>query len=154
MRDEHSALWRFFRNLQASSPVGVQQGLQPNEVLPVDVVERGIRLAYDDDNVVIVGRGGQMVLRGRPNVFHVRIVAPLERRVETAAKYDGLPLDAARNRVVGHDKTAAAYIKDTYRADPADPKLYDLVINTERLTWECAAATIETALKCFAPRPK
>ncbi len=154
VRDEHSALWRFFRNLQASSPVGMQEGSEPNEVLPADVVERAIRLAYDDDNVVIIGRGGQMVLRGKPNAFHVRIVAPIERRVETVAKYDGLPLDAARNRVVAHDKTAAAYIRDTYRADLTDPKLYDLVINTERLTWECAATTIATALKCFAPQAK
>lgn len=154
VRDEHSALWRFFRNLQTSSPLGQQESLQPNEVLPVDVVERGIHAAYEDDNVVIIGRGGQMVLRGRPGVLHVRVVASLEKRVETVAKFDGLPLDAARNRVVAHDRTARAYISDTYRTDSTDPKLYDVVINTERLTWDAAAAVIETALKYVAPRLK
>ena len=154
VRDEQSALWRFFRNLQASSPLGAQTGLQPNAVIPVDVVERGIRLAYNDDNVVIVGRGGQMVLRGQPDVLHVRVVAPLEQRVDTVAKFDGLPLDAARTRVVNHERAADAYLRNTYHVEPNDPTLYDAVVNSGRVSWEAAAAMVEAAVKHLPARAK
>ena len=44
-------------------------------------VERIIRELADAGEVVIVGRGGQVVLRGRPDVWHVRVIAPPEARV-------------------------------------------------------------------------
>ncbi len=104
VHDEHSPLWRFFRNLQASSPLGKREGLVREGELPFQAVEELIRQAYDADNVVVVGRGGQMVLRGRPGVLHVRVVAPLEKRIPIVAQFDGLPLDAARDRVLGRDR--------------------------------------------------
>ncbi len=154
---ERGALWRFFRNLQASSPLGQTVpagGIETNAVLPVDVVERGIRAAYNEDNVVIVGRGGQMVLRGLPDVLHVRVVAPIEKRAETVAQFDGLPLDAARERALSHERTATAYIRSTYGGDLSDPALYDVIVNTGRLTWDAAADMIAAAVKHLAPRAK
>lgn len=151
---EYGALWRFFRNLQAGSPLGQSQSLQTNEVLPVDVVERGIRRAYEEDNVVIVGRGGQVVLRNTPDVLHVRVVAPFEKRVETTARADGLPLEKARDRVQAHDRTGTGYIRNTYGIDPTDPVLYDLILNTGRMTPETGADMIIVALKHLGRRAR
>lgn len=154
VHDEHSPIWRFFRNLQAGTPLGKRQGMSHEGELPFEAVETLIRLAYDEDNVVVVGRGGQMVLRGRPGVLNVRVVAPLEKRVTTVAQFDGLPIDAARDRVHGRDRAAASYVRQYYNVDIADPSLYDIVINTAQLSWEAAADVIMLALKHVAPRAK
>ncbi|MCU0507227.1 MAG: cytidylate kinase-like family protein [Anaerolineae bacterium] len=151
--DERGALWHFFHNLQASSPIGQAQGARTNEALPVDIVERGIRVAYREDNVVVVGRGGQVVLQGLPDVLHARVVAPLQNRIDTSAHIDGLPLDAARQRVLAQDRAGTDYIRNTYRLDPTDPTLYNMVVNTGRMTPEACADTIISALKHIGRRP-
>jgi CMP/dCMP kinase len=154
VHDEHSAIWRFFRNLQADSPLGKREGLLREGEMPFETIEELIRQAYDADNVVVVGRGGQMVLRGRPGVLNVRVIAPLEKRIPTVAQFDGLPLDAARDRVHGRDRSSAGYVRQYYNVDVADPCLYDVVINTAQLSWDAAADMIVAALKHLSPRPK
>ena len=51
-----------------------------NQQQYVSLVESAIRSAYRSGNVVIVGRGGQAILKDSPNVFHVRVKAPLDFR--------------------------------------------------------------------------
>jgi cytidylate kinase len=41
------------------------------------------------DNVVIVGRGGQVLLKGFPGVLHVRIIAPFDLRVQRIREQGG-----------------------------------------------------------------
>ena len=48
-------------------------------------------------NVLIVGRGGQAVLRGWPETLHLRIIAPLEVRVERLVQRHG---DYLRGRTI------------------------------------------------------
>lgn len=39
------------------------------------------RLLINREVIVIVGRGGQAILKDKPDVLHVRIEAPLEARI-------------------------------------------------------------------------
>jgi cytidylate kinase len=151
--DDLGLLGRFFRNLQAASPLGQQEGLKQEGELSRDAIERFVRIAYDEDNVVVVGRGGQMVLGDKPDVLHVRVIAPLETRVPVVAQYEGLTADVALERIQARDRAAANYVRQNYRVDIADPCLYDIVINTSRLTWEAGAGLVIHALQYLAPRP-
>ena len=56
--------------------LSAQQDAQ--EALSIEFVRKMICSAYEHGNVIIVGRGGQVVLAGKPKVLHVRIIAPLE----------------------------------------------------------------------------
>src|SRR5204863_422146 len=49
-----------------------------------------ITAAATTGHVVIVGRGGQVLLANRRNVLHVRVIAPLELRVAYTARREGL----------------------------------------------------------------
>ena len=42
-----------------------------------EAVESLIHSAYARGNLVLVGRGGQVILRDKPGVLHVRIQAPM-----------------------------------------------------------------------------
>lgn len=93
-------------------------------------IERIIRELADEGEVVIMGRGGQVVLRNRPDVLHVRVVAPLESRVNWLQQGQQLSAAAAQARLLQSDKNRAGYLKRSYHVDPNDPTLYHLTINT------------------------
>ena len=87
-----------------------------------------------EGEVVILGRAGQVVLAGRPDAVHVRIIAPPEVRCRRIASQQGIPAAAARAQLQQSDRTRRAYVREAYGVNWNDPQLYDLVLNTGRLT--------------------
>jgi len=101
----------------------------------------------DEGCVVIVGRAGQVVLAGRPDVLHVRIIAPADQRAQRLAQSQGVALAAAQAQVRASDRSRRAYLRRHYRVAWDDAQLYDLVINTAKLPLEAAADLVCRALK-------
>ena len=93
-----------------------------------------IHAAYEMGKAVILGRGGQVVLREKPDVLHVRLVAPLEMRIRRRQMRAGLTAEAARRQVIERDRASAEFAHRYYEVDVADPALYDLVIDTRKLS--------------------
>ena len=119
----------------------------------VEPVMRLIHVAYEMGNVVVIGRGAQVVLRDKPDVLHVRLTAPLEIRVRRHQIRAGLDVEAAREQVLHRDRASAQFVQRYYDADVADPALYDLIVNTGRLPLEVAAELIVSALAALNPSP-
>jgi cytidylate kinase len=97
--------------------------------------------------VVIVGRAGQVILRGRADAVHVRVIAPLELRAMRVAHARNISLRAARAQVTTSDRTRRLYLSHNYQADWDDPDLYDLVLNTARLTSATATELVVRAIE-------
>ena len=111
-----------------------------------------ITAAATTGHVVLVGRGGQVLLADKRDVLHVRVVAPLELRVAYVVHREGLDLDAARERVQAKDRARTRYMQTHYRCQHEDPHLYDLVINTAVLDLDRAVDLICLALEDKASR--
>jgi cytidylate kinase len=105
-------------------------------------------LAARRGNVVIVGRGAQFILP-RSCGLSVRIVAPLDFRVEQVLLRRGLSAKKAREFVEDSDRQREAFIKRSFRRQVTDPHLHDLVINVEKLVQEDAADLIVAAAQSF-----
>lgn len=99
-----------------------------------------------EDNVIIVGRAGQVILGGVVGVLHVRIFAPIELRVQRVAEQQGIGIEAARAQVETSDQSRVRYLRRYYSVRWDAPDLYDLMINTAHLSPTCAAAVICEAL--------
>ena len=99
------------------------------------------------DNVVLAGRSSTIVLRQVPHVVRVRTSAPEHTRAQHLENQMGLTHEAALNYVRHSDRERAARVKFLYQLDVDDPLLYDLVLNTERLTVEKGAALIRETLR-------
>ncbi len=99
-----------------------------------------------NENLVIQGRGSQFILKDLPGAFHVLIVAPLEMRVQRVRENLKLSEEEARSKIARHDKGSREFIKRYFRAEMENPVHYDLVINTEHLGVEEAAAIVIHAL--------
>lgn len=109
-------------------------------------VEQVLHELVHEGNVVIVGRASQVVLKDQPNVLHVRIVAPLPVRVERLTARDNISAEAARARICESDRSRRDYLRRYYGVDWNDPELYDLVLNTARITLASGASLIVRAL--------
>lgn len=98
------------------------------------------------DNVVIVGRGGNFLLRETPYALSVRIVAPLAQRIEAIAKRESLSQNAAELLVKKVDKEMAGAVRLIYGKDIDDQSSYDLVFDLGILPAQEAFAAIKAAL--------
>lgn len=106
-----------------------------------------IRSLAERGNVLILGRGSQVILRDWPGSLHVACVAPTDWRAEVVAQRDGLSLEEARRRVHDGDRGRAAFHRRYFKVDVNDPCLYDLVIRTDRIPGETAAELVSVAAR-------
>jgi cytidylate kinase len=93
-------------------------------------------------NVIFIGRGSTIVTARLPGVFHVRLVAPLEKRIDHAREFYHLSPPAARKFCRHEDLGRKRYLKKYFGADIDDPLLYHLVVNTGMMSFDEAAQTI------------
>ena len=95
---------------------------------------------------VIVGRGAAQFLPP-DKTLRVRLVAPLDDRIAMMQKRTGLQKEQAARRVESIDLDRTNFVREHFHQDPADPTLYDVILNTSRFTVEECAEIIEQALR-------
>ncbi|PYM82697.1 MAG: hypothetical protein DME09_13340 [Candidatus Rokuibacteriota bacterium] len=98
------------------------------------------------DNVILAGRGAVVLLSKLRHVLRVRVNAPDEVRAERVEQSLGLTREAAIDAVRESDRERGARVKFLYDVDWDDLPLYDLVLNTERLTVERAVSLVRNAI--------
>jgi cytidylate kinase len=98
-------------------------------------------LAAQHANTVFIGRATQFTLP-REKGLVVRIISPLKMRVLETARQRNLTHEAAREIVDEVDKHRQEFIKHYFHKDVTDPHLYDLVINRQHYSMECAVDLI------------
>jgi cytidylate kinase len=96
---------------------------------------------------VIVGRASQVILAGRRDVLHVRIVALLQARIAYVILRENLDAARAKERIQLKDGDRSRYLQTVFHRDVNDPMLYDLVINTGVLSLDRAVDLIVLALE-------
>ena len=96
----------------------------------------------EHDNVVLIGRGSQVVLREHPNATHVLIVAPEELRVANVAQRDGISSDAAEKIMHSQEKGRVSFHEKFFRIQVNDPSHYHLTLNVGRLTQDQVVSLI------------
>jgi cytidylate kinase len=97
---------------------------------------------------VIVGRGANFILPPDER-FSLRVVAPLEIRIQNVARAYKVPAEKAKKRVIGRESRRSAFIRKSYNADISDPENYDLTINTGRMSIASAVEAVIAAVKSF-----
>lgn len=100
--------------------------------------------------VILIGRGATVITRGMSNVFNVRLIAPLETRVQHIMARNQLDQPAALKWVRQTDRNRQRYLKAHFHTDIADPLQYDLVINTGRIPPPVVAHLIGEAVVQWA----
>jgi cytidylate kinase len=113
----------------------------PTEVLVRQTAETILRLA-DLGNVIIVGRGANVIAGKLPHVISVRLIAPRELRISHMERYDKLTSREADERIEREDGGRKRYLKKYFNCDIDDPLIYDLVVNTKSVSLDEAARMV------------
>jgi cytidylate kinase len=88
------------------------------------------------DNVVIIGRGSPFLLQTVPHCLRVRLVAPPPTRLERIMVTENLSQEAASQLITRVDGDRAGYIKANFGKDWDLEQVYDLTLNTGKLTYD------------------
>jgi cytidylate kinase len=107
-----------------------------------EAVRRVIESLAEAGGYVILGRGAQAALRGRSDAVHASLVGELRDRVRRIAASQGVDEKEAAARCDRLDSERAGYVRHYHGVDIRDPLLYDVVLNTSRMSLEDAAGVI------------
>ena len=91
---------------------------------------------------VIIGHGSQMLLRDFGCALHVRIHASPDTRVARIMRGRAISREAAVKLIRKTDDEKSGFFRFAFHKDWNDPSLYDLVINTEKVSEESAARLV------------
>ena len=100
---------------------------------------------------VLVGRGAAQILPAS-STLRVRMVAPLEARINTVRQREHISREEAARCVTEIERERARFVKDHFQKDVADAHDYDLVLNTARFSVEGCADVILEAVQRFQAR--
>ena len=93
-------------------------------------------------DVVILGRGSQMILREMPGVTHVQLVADHDTAVERVSSWESVDAETAERRIAEFNDGRAEFHRKFWDVDVWSPVLYDVVVNTTNLTYGQATELI------------
>lgn len=92
-------------------------------------------------NAIIVGRGANFLIPPEERLS-IRVIAPLDTRVKNVADKYGVTREEAKRRVINRENRRGTFIRQSFNADVADPRNYDLVINTKTLDIDAAVGAV------------
>jgi cytidylate kinase len=98
------------------------------------------------DKAVIMGRGGNFLLKGIPFVLRVRIIAPIEKRIEKVMERESVNSENARWLIEKADHEMAGAIYLIYGRDWDNPAEYEMVFDTSIQTSDEIITTIKNGL--------
>jgi len=87
-----------------------------------------------NDNLVYHGNAGQELLREAPHVLKVRLMYPIETRIQTIMQKFKFTREQAARYVDQIDDERTKRTRDLYNVDWRDSRRYDITFNIDRLT--------------------
>lgn len=126
----------FFERLWSNRPMVMLDLLQS---VVYEIARRG--------DGVIVGHGGQVMLKEFDCALHVHIEASFDRRVERIMQLHNLDPRTAENMVRKSDHQRGGFLRYAFNMNWEDPALYDMVVNTEKVGIDTAAQLIIEAAR-------
>ncbi len=100
----------------------------------VELVRGIFEELHEKGNVIIIGRGGQYILKGYPKTYHVLLVGDMKSRIqlimETYNLTEGKAKTMIKQREDHRDQVLRLFSGHGFHDNPLD---YDLVINTTQV---------------------
>lgn len=110
-----------------------------DEEVYISTLSEVINELAKEDNCVIVGRGGQYILRDHPTAFHVLLVAEMPDRINFMVEHYKLKAEEAKTVVRVREKRRVNLYRKFGREDYNDPHLYHFVLNMSKLSMDQAS---------------
>ena len=107
-----------------------------------ETTKKLVQNVYESGNAIILGWGGQCILRGKPNTLHVRLVKDEETKIKEVMQNRNLEHKAAKAFIEREEGDLKAYIEHYFNEDWNAAHLYDLIIDMGKTSVEKAVDLI------------
>ena len=133
-----------------SDAVNELLGVKPSEWTIVHKTTEIILQLARYGKTIIVGRGSTIITSKLPNSFHVRLIAPIDKRIKHVQEIFNFSKPAAMEYIKREDQSRKKYLKSHFFREPDDVSLYHILINTGKLSYvEAAEIVAEAVIKKF-----
>ena len=113
-----------------------------NEEIYVDSLHKIISKIADEGNTIIIGRGGQYILKERENTFHLLLIGEKGDRVKFMETHYDLTTRQATQAVEMDDKRRINLYRKFGKKDYDHPDLYHLVLNMSKVSLDAACEVV------------
>ncbi len=129
-------------------------GIRPSEWTILQKTTETVLQLGRMGKVIIVGRASVLITSKLSNAFHLRLVAPLENRIEHTIKKRSVKRIEAVKMLEKETEARKKYVRSNFHKEIDDPSLYNLIVNTGKFSYDEAAEVIAEAVikkfpKCF-----
>jgi len=132
--------------INESSPHDIES-LNKERIAYLDFLKETILNLSEKGHLFFLGRGGQFLFRDKEDAFHIKIIASLDTRAANIQDRFNVDKAAALRLINQKDAERTEYALFYHRGDSNDPQVYDLMINTSRISINEAAKVIVFFLK-------
>lgn len=124
-------------------------GIEPDETQQnayLKAVESVLENLVKEGDIIIVGRAGQTILKNQPDTLHLRVISPLDIRIQRIVEAHQISPQAARAQIEDSDRYRANYLRRFYNIDWNNPTHYHLVINTGKIDLDTSTEIVCNAV--------
>ena len=107
-----------------------------------EVTKKLVQDAHEAGDAIILGWGGQCLLRGKPDTLHVRLVKDNDLKIKEIMQTENLSQKAAKTFIEREEGDLKAYVKHYFNEDWNAAHLYDLIIDMGKTSVEKAVDMI------------
>ncbi|MFC1868806.1 AAA family ATPase [Thermodesulfobacteriota bacterium] len=126
--------------------IGTDRGYIDEQIYINALNKVTIDLAKQDD-IVLMGRGGQYILADFENAYHFLLVSDMEHRIEFMQRYYKLTPAKAEKAVNMGEKKRTILYKKMHKEDYNSPNHYHLTLNMSKLSLENALKSVCALIK-------
>ena len=122
------------RRIREGKASKIEKWAADEKTISIFTAEEVLDLAVKG-NVLIRGWGATLILRSVPHIPCIRVCAPVELRVKRLMeRLETDDEDLARHEIEVDDQARATRMGEHFNVTWGDPTLYDLTLNTERIS--------------------
>lgn len=119
-----------------------------------DLETQYIEKMADENSCIILGRGGNYILRNHPRHLGVFVWADMKDRIPRVSELYKVPASESLRMIEKDDRERYGYLKTHTGRDMLNSKFYDICLNTSAIGLDSSVAIIQNALESKAVAAK
>jgi cytidylate kinase len=135
------------KELDERSPNFLERFFSERPRIHLDRLQSVIYEVAQKGNTVFFGKGSQLMLSSFGCALHVLVTGSLEKRIQRVMEEHGVGREVAEKMIEKSDHDRSGFIRFAFNEDWLNPKLYDLVLNTDKLSLQSGVDLVVSSAK-------
>jgi cytidylate kinase len=135
------------RDLDEKSPAFFERFFTEKPKIHLDRLQSLIYELAKSGNGVFFGRGSPMLLKSFGCALHVLVTGSMEKRIQRVMDDKKVSREVAEKLIERSDHDKRGFARFAFEEDWLNPQLYDLVVNTDKLSVDAAVEMVLSAAK-------